>query len=457
MSNKEDALSRPRRRLSDLRLRNRLVLLVLLPLIASVALATARVVTETDAIGTESNLSGQVQVALSTSGLVHALQDERGLIALYLTNGQKASDMSTLATAESGTASQVQSFEGALRQYSGAVSALSTSAQALSLRAEARLADLTVLRTSVVSLGDTRPVFQAYTNIITTLLNFSDQLAVGTTDHALGNLVSTLALVQQAGEQTSQERGFLVSILGNGGQIREQQEDLIQAQATYNSAFTTFTAQATPQTANLYQSTVGGQDTGNTDSIVQQVIDAALEQRPVSSLGADETAVFTAAGTKVSQIRTVESQLGAEALNRTSALLSAAHTQLTLNAAIIVLTLALAFGATAIVARSIVGPLRQLRSSAYQIATVSLPDVIRRLRDASDVDTEAAVAPIGVQSRDEIGEVARAFDEVHVAAVRLASEQALLRSNVNSMFVNLSRRSYSLLQHQLRLIDNMEV
>jgi len=456
VSNREGALSRPRRRLSDLRLRNRLVLLVLLPLVASVALATARVVTESNAIGTESNLSGQVQVALSTSGLVHAMQDERDLIALYLTNGQKASDMSTLATAESGTAGQVQSFEGALRQYSGAVSALSTSAQALALQAEARLADLPVLRSSVVSLGDTRPVFQAYTNIVTNLLNFSDQLAVGSTDHALGNLVSTLSLVQQTGEQTSQERGFLVDILGNGGQIREQQQDLIQAQATYNSAFTTFTAQATPQSVNLFETTVGGQDTGNTDSMVQQVIDAALEQRPVSSLHADGTAVFSSAGTKVTQIRAIEAQIGAQALDRTSALLSAARAQLTLNVAIIVLTLLLAFLATAVVARSIIGPLRVLRSSAYQIATVSLPDVIRRLRDASDVDTEAAVVPIAVRSRDEVGEVARAFDEVHVAAVRLASEQALLRNNVNAIFKNLSRRSQSLVERQLRLIDGLE-
>jgi signal transduction histidine kinase/flagellar hook-basal body complex protein FliE len=433
-----------------------LVLLVLLPLIASVALATARVVTESNAIGTESDLSGQVQVGQSVSRLVHALQDERDLIALYLTGGQKASDMSTLATAESGTANQVQSFEGALQQYSGAVNALSASAQALALQAQARLGDLPVLRSSVVSLGDSRPVFQAYTNVINNLLNFSQQLATGTTDHTLGNLVSTLSLVQQTGEQTSQERGFLVVILGNGGQIREQQEDLIQAQATYTSAFAAFTAQATAQSVNLFESTVGGQDTGNTDSVVQQLIDAALEQRPVSSVGVASTAAFTAAGTKISQIRGVEAQLGAQALDRTSALLSAARTQLSLNVAIVLFTLLLAFLATAVVARSIVGPLRVLRTSAYQIATISLPEVIRRLRDASDVDTEAAVEPIAVRSRDEIGEVARAFDEVHVAAVRLASEQALLRNNVNAIFKNLSRRSQGLVERQLRLIDGLE-
>ncbi|MFD0631098.1 sensor histidine kinase [Catenulispora yoronensis] len=52
--------------------------------------------------------------------------------------------------------------------------------------------------------------------------------------------------------------------------------------------------------------------------------------------------------------------------------------------------------------------------------------------------------------------MARAFDEVHREAVRLATEQAMLRNNVNAMFTNLSRRSQSLVQRQLRLIDELE-
>src|SRR5579884_281018 len=455
--NTDDALSRTRRGLRDLRLRNRLVLLVLLPLIAAVALGAARVVTENDAITAEGNLAGQVRGALTVSKLVHSVQDERDLIARYLTDGQQAQDMTSLAAAESNTTAQVQAFEAARRQYAGSIGALSASAQALAVQADARLGDLTVLRSSVVSLGDSRPVFQAYTTIISSLLNFSDQLATGTTDHDLGNLVSSLALVEQAGEQTSQERGYLVSILGGGGQTRVQQEALIQAQAKYTSSLDTLTAQATPATANLFQSTVGGQSTGTADSLVQQVIDVALDNRPASTIGADPVGAFNAATAKVTQVRQVENQVGAQALNRTSFLQSAAHTRLYMNAGIVILTLLLAFAATAIIARSIVEPLRVLRTSAYQIATVGLPAVIRRLRDATDVEaTSTRVEPIAVRSRDEIGEVARAFDEVHDAAVRLASEQALLRGNVNAMFKNLSRRSQGLVERQLLLIDGLE-
>ena len=56
------------------------------------------------------------------------------------------------------------------------------------------------------------------------------------------------------------------------------------------------------------------------------------------------------------------------------------------------------------------------------------------------------MSPIDVTSADEIGQVARAFDQVHAEAVRLAGNEALLRRSFNAMFVSLSRRSQSLIQ-----------
>ena len=61
-----------------------------------------------------------------------------------------------------------------------------------------------------------------------------------------------------------------------------------------------------------------------------------------------------------------------------------------------------------------------------------------------------------MDSSDEIGEVARAFDQVHREAVRLAANEAAMRGNVNAMFVNLSRRSQSLVERQIRVITRLE-
>jgi signal transduction histidine kinase len=110
--------------------------------------------------------------------------------------------------------------------------------------------------------------------------------------------------------------------------------------------------------------------------------------------------------------------------------------------------------ATLAVARSLVLPLRRLRAGALDIATVQLPERVRQLAEAPDTSLE--VAPIDVPSSDEIGQVARAFDQVHSEAVRLAGNEAMLRSSFNAMFVNLSRRSQSLIERLARTIDSLE-
>ena len=61
-----------------------------------------------------------------------------------------------------------------------------------------------------------------------------------------------------------------------------------------------------------------------------------------------------------------------------------------------------------------------------------------------------------MQSTDEIGRVARAFDQVHAEAVRLAGNEAQLRGSLNAMFISLSRRSVPLIDRLARMIDVME-
>ena len=121
---------------------------------------------------------------------------------------------------------------------------------------------------------------------------------------------------------------------------------------------------------------------------------------------------------------------------------------------LIVLLLALLL--TTLVGRSMVRPLRRLRSGALEVAGVRLPETVRRMSDSDGAGMPLEVEPIDVDSTDEIGEVARAFDQVHREALRLAANEAALRGNVNAMFVNLSRRSQSLVERQIRLIDDLE-
>ena len=61
-----------------------------------------------------------------------------------------------------------------------------------------------------------------------------------------------------------------------------------------------------------------------------------------------------------------------------------------------------------------------------------------------------------VSSSDEIGEIARAFDQVQAEVLGLTSNEAGLRGKLGEMFVELSTRSQALVERQIRLIDELE-
>jgi signal transduction histidine kinase len=71
-------------------------------------------------------------------------------------------------------------------------------------------------------------------------------------------------------------------------------------------------------------------------------------------------------------------------------------------------------------------------------------------------DLAEEVEPVVVPSRDEVGEVAAAFNTVHRVAIQVAAEQAALRMSIGDMFLNLARRSQALIDRQLELIDELE-
>ena len=106
-----------------------------------------------------------------------------------------------------------------------------------------------------------------------------------------------------------------------------------------------------------------------------------------------------------------------------------------------------------LVARTLVRPLRRLRDGALKVAHDDLARELDRVRSGGAV---GPVQPLPVHTTEEIGQVAHAVDELHEQAILLAGEQANLQIQVDDMFETLSRRSRSLVDQQLTLIDNLE-
>ena len=301
-------------------------------------------------------------------------------------------------------------------------------------------------------------VVQEYTNAIDDVLALDDQIAQAASDPSLAQTVHVLGLVSAMQEVASEQRAILAAALLQGSFSAGQQSALQAAQSAQQSDQASFNISASVSQQQIWNNSVNNSFVYLANSEELQAI--SLQDNSSHSLATDPTSPADWYG---AMSNTVDIQMGSVAHQLTNAVIARAGVlrknaiaaALIIGAAVLlVLLLALIF--TIIIGRSMVRPLRRLRAGALDVAGIRLPDTVRRMSEADHDVAPADVEPIDVDSLDEIGEVARAFDQVHREALRLAANEAALRGNVNAMFVNLSRRSQSLVERQIRLIDELE-
>jgi signal transduction histidine kinase len=133
---------------------------------------------------------------------------------------------------------------------------------------------------------------------------------------------------------------------------------------------------------------------------------------------------------------------------RANALRSAALRDTAIFLGAVLATLVFALG----VGRSLIRSIGGLRRGALQVAQVELPEEIDRLSKGGGVPE---ITALPVHTKEEVGQLARAIDDIHFQAVRLASEHGV-RLQIGEMFETLSRRSRSLVEEQLAVIETLE-
>ncbi|MFD9234579.1 ATP-binding protein [[Kitasatospora] papulosa] len=175
---------------------------------------------------------------------------------------------------------------------------------------------------------------------------------------------------------------------------------------------------------------------------------AALRQLAAPGTGHAAAAVRT-------ELRAIETAAGQGSAGRTDpvarALLSPAAAAVLLGFLAVAASLVISVR----IGRGLVVELVGLRDSALDIARRKLPHAMRRLRAGEEIDVRAE-APPGRMSHDEIGQVGEALDTVHRAALDAVVERAELADGISGVFVNLARRSQTLVHRQLVLLDAME-
>ena len=331
--------------------------------------------------------------------------------------------------------------------------------------------DLNAVRASIndlanVRTGVTKSQFPASQivrvyggNLISPANTFSAAIGNGANDADLQGNVTTLGALLRNENQVAVQRAILyAAIVSPQGTLRA--EDLTTLQQAHEQAvadLADFNASTDTAEQQNYSNTVSGAqvDVAASNEILAEQMAATQASTPLrtqlnaENWNADMTLTIT-------DTQKVANQLDAAITSRANELRSTATTQLLVTSLVTLLLLVLVVLVSTIVARSLIRPLRKLRSDALDVAGHRLPEMVRRLSQSEGADEGVEIEPIGVTSTDEIGEVARAFDQVHREAVRLAADEAMLRGNLNAMFINLSRRSQSLIERQLSLIDSLE-
>ncbi|MFI7643900.1 nitrate- and nitrite sensing domain-containing protein [Nonomuraea sp. NPDC049400] len=447
---------RRRLRLRDWRVRARLVALIVIPTGVGVVVGAQQVITSWAAAGQYQQVLDKAELGDAIIELTHQLAHERDLAVHYIGAGRTPEREQPMR----GQFAPVDLAAAAVRAKARAITpdhgegAWTITQQVLSRLPEIAATRDTVLKTQLLAL----PALTKYSQIINAFEQFHDQIGQGGDQEALANSVRALSALAKAHDAASQQRGLLAAVASAGRFQSGELDRFMAARAQQESEVSVFRSAATLDELQTYDDTVTGTLVDRAEVIrlraLAQVTEGSrIDIDPEADDDADRW--FQAISGTVDGMWTVQRRLGESIIVQSRTLQDSARREALLAATYSLLLLLAVLIVTAIMAQSLVRPLRRLRTEALHIAGVRLPRTVRTLRETRDEST-VAIAPIGVDSLDEVGEVARAFDEVHRQAVRLAGEESRLRADVNAMFVSLSRRSQTLVQRQIKLIDGLE-
>ncbi|WP_460069825.1 nitrate- and nitrite sensing domain-containing protein [Streptomyces sp. YKOK-I1] len=448
--------------LRNWRISTRLVALLTLPVVAATTLGALRINQSMDDIQQLDNMRLLTDMTKQATELAVALQEERDRSAGPMSHGTKATDFGIKgyrtktdravtafqdASEEINTASKDGNLQGVRDSLIGLLS---------------DLANIQKIRsTAYAEKGNASQTVDAYHQLITSLLDLSQDMAQATSNPEMIQRTRALAAFSNAKEYASVQRAVLAAALPANnttyGQLSNNERQYASAAfdneaselASFRSIYGDDGAEELLKPIEQGNPVIEESDTYASRAFASSSGLTSQDQRSYQDWIDD-------ASTKVRQMNNIEHTLLEDMEQKARELRAESERDAIINGALILLVLGVSLVGAFVVARSMIRSLRRLQETATKVAQDRLPELVKQLSESDPQDVDTSVESVGVHSRDEIGQVAAAFDDVHREAVRLAAEQALLRGNVNAMFTNLSRRSQGLIQRQLSLISELE-
>ncbi|MDP4504617.1 nitrate- and nitrite sensing domain-containing protein [Nonomuraea turcica] len=445
-------------RLRNWRVRARLVALILIPTAAAVLLGGIQVLASTAAAGDFARTNQFAQLSQELGALTHAVSGERARTAWYIARNRPADGLADVRAQMTEVDSAATDVRGIARRLTSEVTGRTEDQLEQLLN---RLDDLTALRKQALDANLLpAPAVELYTTVINDLLSVHNELIKGSADDELFRQTRMLDALARAKESVSYQQALVTVVLVEGAFDQDQLKRFLGEQSKETNERKGFAAEATAEERRFFDETVNGNTAERMLFLRELVLIRATNGLPLRGLDLgkrdDAKEWYEASNVVVDSMRKVEDRQAQGIVARSEALSADERQRAFVTAGAVLALMVAVLLITTGVARSLVRPLRRLRGEALEIAGKRLPAFVQHVRESRDGAVDAEVPPIGIFSKDEVGELARAFDEVHREAVRLAGDEARLRANVNAMFVNLSRRSQTLVERQLTLIEKLE-
>jgi HAMP domain-containing protein len=434
----------------NMQIRSKLIAILLTPLVALTVLAFLGIGSAIGRGVQADRVDQETAFAVNLSQLVHQLQQERDLSAGWVASDRGYGGVVAQRVAVNQALVDFRADAAALVDFERSDSPFLEHTQ-LALGALDGLNDER-LRIENGELSVARTI-EFYSEVIDHLIRVDGEIASATDDRTLVRNVSTFVALARLKEAASVERGFVFAVTSAGvfraGEFRTFAA-LRGAQDTWRAQFE---ATATATQADTLDQALKAGDAQRVDDLREQLLDAS----PVGQVGLDPRGWYRYATARIDLLRGVERQLATDVSAASSTAQASANRQALLYTIILTIVLWFTVGVALLMSRVMVGPLRTLTRTANEVADQRLPGLVDRLQQSTDLrDLDVVPEPVPVDSGDEVGQVSAAFNSVHRVAIQVATEQAALRKSIGDMFLNLARRSQSLIDRQLELIDDLE-
>jgi hypothetical protein len=426
-----------------------LLLAPAIPLLAMLIFATS--VTLAPALNLRNARIAVDDVGLPASTVAIDLQTERELsvvkVSLRVPNDDTNSKLVSARRLTDAAALQLTNLSADKAFRSAASAATMTYLAEL----KTNLQQLTEERASVDHLASRASVMDFYNGLIQTAFYLYGSIA-RLDDHAIQAQADAVVGMAQASEFFSRENAIVAGILTSGNEMLSDYTSLVATVNTKRFLFVQAANYLTPDQLASYRRASEGTDSQTLTRLEDALIDKASigSQPAIDPIQWQNT--FASVATSLGVF---EGLLATQAIQATGDAATAKELRLAVAVAASLLMMVILLAFSIRIARALIRRVAALRMDALSLALDRLPSVVGRLRRGDTVDLKAETPPLRY-GFDELGQLGDAFTRVQETAIASAVQEANLRNGFNQVFLNIARRSQTLLHRQLSLLDAME-